>query len=164
MFAPVAQGRENGQFAGIRQAASTQGLDEFLTGAAQKGVGRLLQSDGERDGRAVCRAQKASLGETALDIGIGRLASKREGQVVGGVFVRAIDKRIVGQGGQTLQRMLQLRERPLEIPAAACAEHDISAEHHSRSDEGDVIIEVSGYLDDVEYGIQHIQSKPITLT
>ena len=107
-----------------------------------------------------CTAQGARFLDTALDLGIVRLAGLREGQVVGGVFVGAIDQGIVGQGGQALQGMVQLGQRSLEIPAAAGAEHHVAAKQHSRGDEGDVVVEVAGYFDDVEFDVQYVQPQP----
>ncbi len=60
--------------------------------------------------------------------------------------------------------MKQLRKRSLEIPATAGAKHDISAEHRSPGDEGDVIVEVPGYLNDLKRDVQHIKAQVVALT
>ncbi len=103
MIAPVAQGSKNGEFAGIRQATTLQGLDEFRTCTSQERVGGLFQRNGERDRRALFCEQAPRILHTAPDIRIGRLAGKRERQVVGGVFVRTINQGVAGQGCQALQ-------------------------------------------------------------
>ncbi len=150
MVLPFAKGSEYTQFAGVGQAALLQGADDLRLGAAQEGVGGFFQRDGGGQGDLVCCAQLLGGSYALFHGGVARLAGQREAQVGGGVFVRAIDTGGVGQAGQALQRVVQLRGCPFKIPAAACTEQHVAAEHDFRCEVGDVVVEVSGDFDDVE--------------
>jgi SAM-dependent methyltransferase len=157
MVLPRAHRGEYGQFAGIGQALPLQGADDLRLGAAQEGVGGLFQRDRGGQGDLVGRAQLLRGGGTLLHGGVIRLAGQREAQVCGGVFVGAIHAGGAGKLSKALQGMVQLRRCPLEVPAATRAEQHVAAEQYPRADKADVVVDVAGDLDDIEFDAQRLQ-------
>ena len=60
--------------------------------------------------------------------------------------------------------MVELRCCTFEILAAACTEHDITAKNLLWGNEGDVIVKVTGYLDDVELGVDSIEPQRVAFS
>ena len=150
MVFPFAQGSKYAEFTRVDPAALLQCVDDFSLGAAQEGVGGFFQCDGGGQGGQVCCSQLLSSRGALLQGVVVWFAGQREAQISGGVFMGAIDTCDVRQLGKTLQRAVQLCERSFEIPAAARAKQHVAAEHHSRCDKGDVVVEVAGNFYDVE--------------
>ena len=124
----------------------------MISGWVQRRKGLVAFSSAMVEGRVIWFAARSCLGggDALFHGGIIRFAGQREAQVGGGVFVGAIHAGGIGQLCEALQGMVQLRRRPLEVPAAARAEQHVAAEQYSRRDERDVIVKVAGDLDDVE--------------
>jgi hypothetical protein len=164
MVAPVAQCRENGNLACIRQTSALQGPDEFHAGTAQERIGGFFLSDGKGNSRTLRSAQASGVGDALLYIQIAGFAGKRKGQVVARVFMCTINERVVRQFGQPMQRMVQLRDGSFEVFSAARTKHHIAAKQHMRRNEGDMIVKVPGDLDDIEYGVNRLKPQLVALT
>ena len=100
--------------------------------AAQERVASAFAGERARQAGRAGIAQTAHLRGALEQCGVARVHGHRECGIGQGVFVSTADQGLAGQGGETFQRSVHLRRRPLEQAAAAQAEQGISAEQQAR--------------------------------
>jgi len=122
MVLPFAHGSKDTELGGVGQPPLLQSADDLRLGAAQEGVGGFFQRNGGGQGDLVFRTHLPRVCDALLQGGIAGFAGQREAQVGGSVFVCAIYAGTIGQLREALQRVVQLREGALEIPAATATE------------------------------------------
>lgn len=98
----------------------------------------------------ICGAQLFGGLTALLQVGIPRFAGQRKFQVRAGIFVPAIRAGGIGQFCQAPQGLEQEFGRAFEISAASGAEQRVSAKDDYGGDKGDMVIDVTRNLDDVE--------------
>src|SRR5690554_347951 len=128
---------------------------------AKEGVGLSLDEDGTRERAFAARPSRKILTHPGDEVGVIRLDTKGEAEIILGIFMRREDERGVGERGEALERGVHLCRRAVKEVAAACAKECISCEGEPIEDEGEVPVDMTFGEQDLDLDAEELKTIAI---